>query len=55
MEPATEGMSWLRIIGIAVAVIGIGAGSAWFGLWFRQRALERRGPGDPKDDPKLPR
>jgi hypothetical protein len=56
MEAATEGgMTWLQIAGVLVAILGIVAGGVWFRWWFTQRELDRRGPGDSKDEPKLPR
>jgi hypothetical protein len=55
MEPATEGMTWLQIAGVIVAIVGLGAGSAWLSLWFTQRGLDRHDPGEPEDQKKPPR
>jgi hypothetical protein len=55
MEPATEGIAWLQIVGIIGVILAIGAGGVWIRHWLRQREVDRRGPGDPKDQKKAPR
>jgi hypothetical protein len=56
MEAATEGgMTGLQIAGVVIAILGIVAGGVWFRWWLTQRELDRRGPGNSKDEPKLPR